>query len=154
MRLCSGLFYLYRAELERCLIMCSNSSRGRGSFGHGYPEQLSAMTSDQRFELAGHTPSLSVLSHSSQPNYLLIMNSFTGTAVDSSSSKFTQTVIPPARSDTGTSYPDYAPPTYEAATSLPAPSITSRSETHSSPDDEPSTESMYVFTRICSVKLY
>ncbi|KAF8750463.1 hypothetical protein RHS01_09281 [Rhizoctonia solani] len=70
------------------------------------------------------------------------MNSFTGTAVDSSSSKFTQTVIPPARSDTGTSYPDYAPPTYEAATSLPAPSITSRSETHSSPDDEPSTESI------------
>jgi hypothetical protein len=74
------------------------------------------------------------------------MSSFAG-KTPIASSIHSDRAIPPARSNTETSYPDYAPPSYEAVTAISAPSTVSRPESFAViEDEEPCTEPMYVFT--------
>ncbi|CAE6452660.1 unnamed protein product [Rhizoctonia solani] len=68
------------------------------------------------------------------------MSSFAG-KTPIASSIHSDRAIPPARSNTETSYPDYAPPSYEAVTAISAPSTVSRPESFAViEDEEPCTE--------------
>ncbi|CCO35580.1 hypothetical protein BN14_09698 [Rhizoctonia solani AG-1 IB] len=68
------------------------------------------------------------------------MSSFAG-KTPIASSIHSDRAIPPARSNTETSYPDYAPPSYEAVTAISAPSTVLRPESFAViEDEEPCTE--------------
>ncbi|CAE6454858.1 unnamed protein product [Rhizoctonia solani] len=70
------------------------------------------------------------------------MNSFAGKTASASPIHPDQVMAPSIRSNTETSYPDYAPPAYELVAAIPSPTTTSGPERPSVIEDGESTESI------------